>query len=103
MLAAKNSKDCSTHRCTTHQRQKSVMRERLLDSGERDHAEDVEDGDIDGGGPDQMFQPNAAGPELAGRLPQHGRPVGHSARNTSTLQITSPAKKPICQNRPSWM
>ena len=25
MLAAKNSKDCSTHRCTTHQRQKSVM------------------------------------------------------------------------------
>ncbi len=25
MQAAKNSKDCSTHRCTTHQRQKSVM------------------------------------------------------------------------------
>ena len=24
MLAAKNSNDCSTHRCTTHQRQKSV-------------------------------------------------------------------------------
>ena len=25
MLAAKNSNDCSTHRCTTHQRQKSAM------------------------------------------------------------------------------
>ena len=24
MLEAKNSNDCSTHRCTTHQRQKSV-------------------------------------------------------------------------------
>ena len=25
MLAAKNSNDCSTHRCTTHHRQKSAI------------------------------------------------------------------------------
>ena len=50
--------------------------ERLLDPSERDHAEHVEDGDIDRGRPDQMLQPDAARPELPRRLPEHsaGRP-----------------------------
>ena len=77
-------------------------REGLLDPGERDHAEHVEDGDVDRGGPDQVFQPDAPRPELPRRLPQH-RPVGHSARNISPLQTSRPRKKPICQNRPSWI
>ena len=41
-------------------------REGLLDPGERDHAEHVEDSDIDGGGPDQVLHADAPGPELAG-------------------------------------
>ena len=77
--------------------------EGLLDAGERDHAEDVEQRDIDGGGPDQMLEPDAAGPELPRGAATKRGPLGHSARKTSRLQITSPAKKPICQKRPSWM
>ena len=51
-------------------------RERLLDPGQRDHAEHIEDRDVDGGGPDQVFEPDAPRPELPRRLPQHraGRP-----------------------------
>ena len=93
MLAAKNSNDCSTHRWTTHQRQKSVMRERLLDAGQRDHAEDIEDGDVDRGRPDQVFEPDAARPELAVSPAAALRQVGHRARNTSTLQTRRPSEE----------
>ena len=41
--------------------------EGFFNAGERDHAEDVEHGNVDGGGPDQMFHTNAARPELARR------------------------------------
>ena len=54
MAAAKNSNDCSTHRWTTDQRQKSVKVKDSLDPGKRDYAEDVEHGDVDGGGPDRV-------------------------------------------------
>ena len=103
MLAAKNSNDCSTHRWTTHQRQKSVMVKDLLDLGQRDHAEGVQKGDVDGRGPDQILQPDGPRPELPGGLAQGKAPVGHKARNTSRLHSMSPTKKPICQARPSWM
>ena len=40
------------------------QRERLLDTRQWDHAEDVEDGDVDRRRPDQVLQPNPAAPEL---------------------------------------
>ena len=42
--------------------------EGFLDPGERDHAEEVEDGDVDRRRPDQVLEPDAAGPELTRRL-----------------------------------
>ena len=55
-----------------------VDRERLLDPGKRDHAEHIQDRDVEGRGPDQVFQTNAPRPELPGGPPQHlaGRPQG---------------------------
>src|ERR1700680_2816032 len=47
-------------------------RKRLLYAGERDHAKDVEQGDIDGRRPDQMLEADPARPELPRRLEQHG-------------------------------
>ena len=44
--------------------------ERLLDPGQRDHAEDVEHGDVDGRRPDQMLEPDSPAPELPRRLDQ---------------------------------
>ena len=47
-------------------------RERLLDPGEGDHAEHIKRRDVGGGSPDQMFEPDAAGPELPRCLPEQG-------------------------------
>ena len=41
---------------------------RLLDPGERDHAEDVEHRDVDRRRPDQMLEADSAAPELPGRF-----------------------------------
>ena len=102
MLAAKNSNDCSTHRWTTHQRQKSLI---------------VNDFSI----PVSGIMPNTyriamlrvaaqirfsrrMRPDQNCRVARHSiSPVGHKARNIRPLQISRPAKKPICQTRPSWM
>ena len=43
-------------------------RERFLDPRERDHAEDVEHGDVDGRGPDQMLEADLPAPELLRRF-----------------------------------
>ena len=47
-------------------------REGLLDPGQRDHAEDVEQRDIDGGCPEQVLEPDPPGPELPRRRRQLG-------------------------------
>ena len=66
-------------------------RERLLDPGERDHAEHVEHGDVDGGGPDQVLQPDAAGPELAAS-PATASRRSATARGTPA-RSTAPARR----------
>ncbi|AIP53885.1 Uncharacterised protein [Burkholderia pseudomallei] len=100
MAAAKNSKDCSTQRCTTHQRQKSVI---------------VKDGFT----PNSGIMPNAYSSAILVvdaqmRCSSRMRPVqnwraacliearpGHNPRRISALQNTRPMKKPTCQKRPS--
>src|SRR5258708_12979303 len=102
MLTAKNSNDCSTQRCTTHQRQKSVM---------------VNDFPT----PVSGIMPNTYNtamlivaaqirfsrrmrPDQNWRVASHSMAlVGHRARKMSALQMMSPMKNAICQNRPSSM
>jgi len=59
MLAAKNSKDCSTHRCITHQRQKSLMVKDFSIPVSGIIPNTIEDSDVEGRGPDQVFEPDA--------------------------------------------
>src|SRR5262252_10618887 len=100
MLTAKNSNDCSTQRCTTHQRQKSVM---------------VNDFPIPVSGimpktyktamlivAAQIRFSRRMRPDQNWRVARHSMIlVGHKPRQTSALQTMSPTKNAICQNRPS--
>src|SRR5665213_1586045 len=70
--------------------------EGFLDASERDHAEDIEDRDVDSGSPDQVFQANAASPELSDRSsPQRrGRPQCPHHQKTPQRQANEEADLP---------
>ena len=88
-------------------------RERLLDPGQRDHAENVENSDVEGRGPDQVFEadgptrtagsPGAArGPSATARgTPARSRSTGRERSRSARTVRAGCRKAPGCRTRTS--